>query len=305
MENSKNTPFSFIKLKFENDIKLISIRGPEEGDYPLLITFFSEISTIRKADSLGENELLEARNWFNGAMSSTETLQGHVCVKPRGYDGDFEMIDKIYTKHTSENPIYKKWDEFFHKGDAPIAVRNRKEYFKEILNTAEEGSDILNLACGSCRDIFEFGHNNKKKINIHNVDLDDSALAFAKNLNANQSNINIEWTAANIFKFVSDKKYDIIWSAGLFDYFDDKTFVRLLERFSKNLKEGGKMIIGNFSTSNSSKNYMEFGNWNLNYRDAGVLKDLGSSIPNMNIKVEHEQLKLNLFLILESPNNVI
>ena len=67
------------------------------------------------------------------AINSLDTIQGSSIIKPYGYSGDFEIIDKIYTLHTAEEEPYRSWDRLFHTSKAAIAVRNRKEYFKQIL----------------------------------------------------------------------------------------------------------------------------------------------------------------------------
>ena len=38
-----------------------------------------------------------------------DTVQGHGWRKPLGYAGDFLMIDKIYTRYTSNQPIADLW----------------------------------------------------------------------------------------------------------------------------------------------------------------------------------------------------
>ena len=93
-------------------------------------------------------------------------------------------------------------------------------------------------------------------------------------------------------------KYDLIWSAGLFDYFDDDKFQRLLERFTKYIKPDGRLIIGNFSPVNNSKAYMEYGNWYLNHRSEDELLTLANRFEHLSSEVDFEPLKVNLFLKL-------
>jgi hypothetical protein len=92
-----------------------------------------------------------------------------------------------------------------------------------------------------------------------------------------------------------------VWTAGLFDYFKDKHFSYLIRKYYNCLTEDGRMIIGNFSTRNPSKNLMEnVMDWNLNLRtetdlyriaaDAGVDKEL--------VDVDREPLGINLFLVV-------
>ncbi len=67
----------------------------------------------------------------------------------------------------------------------------------------------------------------------------------------------------------------MIWSAGLFDYFNNETFVKLIKRLQGYLTPNGEMVIGNFSRNNPHRVYMEiFGEWFLNHRNADELLEL-------------------------------
>ena len=106
----------------------------------------------------------------------------------------------------------------------------------------------------------------------------------------------------NIFRFSTDEKFDIVWSAGLFDYFDDKTFVRLIKKFMGWTKPGGEIIIGNFGLQNPSRNYMELiGDWFLQHRSEVTLTAMAveAGIKQENIFIGKEQEGVNLFLHLK------
>ena len=107
----------------------------------------------------------------------------------------------------------------------------------------------------------------------------------------------------NIFRFQTEKKYDLIWSAGLFDYFDDKTFVRLVSRLKNYVKPGGELIIGNFAVGNPTEGYMElFLDWYLYHRSPEQLTKLAqdAGIPEVSrIKVDQEAAGVNLFMRIQ------
>ncbi len=129
--------------------------------------------------------------------------------------------------------------------------------------------------------------------------MDAEAIKHAKRLNKDYLK-SIEFINKNIFRFNTDNKYDLIWSAGLFDYFDDKAFILLLSRFRKWLKPGGEIIIGNFNENhNPSRVFMElFGEWYLNHRTEEQLINLAidAGFKKEKIKVEREPENVNLFL---------
>lgn len=290
--------FQDIEKKYKEAICEISNTGPNYEDYHFLNNFFKEIQNLRNENLISNEDFLTTRDWFSGSMSSSDTLQGHVCVKPYGYDGDFEMIDKIYQNHISQDEKNRKWDIFFHRGDAPQAVRNRKDFFIKVLNQLKPNSKVLNLACGPCRDILEYSMNNDTYLEFDNIDIDCRATKYAKELLKDVSSVKCKFQNVNIFRFMPEMKYDLIWSAGLFDYFDDDKFQRLLERFTKYIKPDGKLIIGNFSPVNNSKAYMEYGNWYLNHRSEDELLTLAKRFEHLSSVVEYEPLKVNLFLRL-------
>lgn len=292
------TDFKSLEANYKTAIETISVNGPEEKDYPLLANFFQTVFDLRKSEQLADDEIKISNDWFLGAFKTSETLQGHVNIKPHGYDGDYQIIDNIYRSKVSHIPKMGNWDKFFYKGVAPQAVKNRKEFFLNLLKLQPEGSKILNLASGPCTDLLEFAIQSDKYLQFHNIDLDANAIAFAKSQLHGTNTLDLEFEKVNVFKFIPSEQYDLIWSAGLFDYFDDKIFKKLLTRFSKYVKPGGKMVIGNFSHKNTSRAYMEYGFWFLNHRDEKLLQELGKVDESFEVSVHKEPLGVNLFLTL-------
>ena len=104
----------------------------------------------------------------------------------------------------------------------------------------------------------------------------------------------------NILKFEPVDRFDLVWSAGLFDYFSDKLFVKTLQRIRRWLKPEGEVIIGNFGPHNPSRGAMEFGDWFLKYRSPDQLMELATKagFDDFEAAVEREELGINLFLNL-------
>ena len=120
---------------------------------------------------------------------SADTMQGFALRKPRGYAGDFEIIDRIYTEYECSDLNYRNWDVFFHKQSAPKAVRNRKDYFKSLMLRLEKNMidmdsfGVLNIGSGPCRDVMEYYDENPgSKALIDCVDMDVDAIEYAKSL---------------------------------------------------------------------------------------------------------------------------
>ncbi len=238
-----------------------------------------------------------------GDALSIDTMQGFCLRKPHGYVGDFEIIERIYSQRVSNNPLLKNWDLFFHSQPAAKAVRNRKAYFKKLLeektNATKGKLRILNIASGSSRDLFEFLEENPDvDVEIQCIDLDENAIAFSKKLLKNNLH-RVSYQQQNIFRFTTEKKFDLIWSAGLFDYFNDNIFTKILSHFQKWLAPNGEIVVGNFSPRNPSQHYMDLVDWILNYRTESALVELAKAsgvTEKKNIYVEQEPEGINLFL---------
>jgi extracellular factor (EF) 3-hydroxypalmitic acid methyl ester biosynthesis protein len=231
------------------------------------------------------------------------TLIGHGFVKPYGYPGDFTLIDKIYRFDVNQDVQYKNWDLFFQNQPGANAVRNRKDFFIEYcknLVSRKEDAKVLILGSGPASDVYEFltnfqGGNN---LSIDLIDFDQSAIDFSMEKNK-KFNGQITYNKINALRFNSYKLYDLIWSAGLFDYFKDKHFTFLIRKYFNCLVEDGEMVISNFSTKNPTKRLMEvLSDWYLNLRTESDLFRIASdaNIDKELVCVEKEPLGINLFL---------
>jgi extracellular factor (EF) 3-hydroxypalmitic acid methyl ester biosynthesis protein len=131
------------------------------------------------------------------------------------------------------------------------------------------------------------------------VDYDKNAIEYSYNKVKEKGFLsNIEFHRENALKFRPSRQYDLIWSAGLFDYLDEKTFKMLLMRQLAFVKDGGELVVGNFSLNNPTRDYMECGNWFLYHRTPDDLIKIASEcdIPRDKIVVKSESLGVNLFL---------
>lgn len=255
------------------------------------------------AEKLSKEEIEEIRGDLSPALN-VNTLMGHGYVKPYGYAGDFMLIEKIYQYVVNPDPRYRNWDIFFHNQPAAKAVRNRKNYFIQTcknLVAEKKNARVLILGSGPATDVYEFlSASGRKDIKFDLVDLDQNAIDYSMKKNEIFSD-QITFNRVNALRYTPYRLYDLIWTAGLFDYFKDKHFSYLIRKYYNCLTEDGRLIIGNFSTKNPSKNLMEnIIEWVLNLRtesdlyriagDAGVDKEVMS--------IDKEPLGINLFLVL-------
>ncbi|UOQ71550.1 class I SAM-dependent methyltransferase [Hymenobacter cellulosilyticus] len=279
----------------------IAKNGPDKEDYQALDNLMNLFGERIKDNAIDLAELSSLKQSC-GFLHTTQSIMGHILQKPFGYAGDFSIIDRIYTRDSSSE--YHKWDDYSLANSAAQAVRNRKKYFKDhVSSKLHQSVKLLNIASGPARDLYElYAENPGCQLSTTCVEMDKAAISHAQQLNKQYLN-QIEFVNKNIFRFQTEDKYDIIWSAGLFDYFDDKAFVLLIKRFAGWLAPGGEIIIGNFNEDNNpSRCYMEiFGDWRLNHRTEEQLIDLAvaAGFSREDIFVGKEPENINLFLHLK------
>ncbi|MFC2138002.1 class I SAM-dependent methyltransferase [Bacteroidota bacterium] len=274
--------------------KLIEKGGQEPHEYEKL----NQVINLVK-----EEKIEEFRNILKPTLNEN-TIHGWGFLKPYGYSGDHIMIEKIYNGYVSSDNKFKKWDLFFHSHSAPKAVRNRKRYFLSILDKmdAEKKRQIFILGCGPATEVNEyFDKHPESQFSFDLIDACDHAIQYASQKLENYHD-KLNFIHANIVRVQLQEKYDLVWSAGVFDYIKDKHFVRFLKKFYECLHTDGKMIIGNFSFNNISRQYMEkVGNWHLQYRSMKDLQSLAveAGIKRQNIEINFENLGINLFMHLK------
>jgi SAM-dependent methyltransferase len=280
--------------------ELVKKGGPEPHEYQA----FTDIVNHLKPD-----QVEPFREIIRSSLNEN-TLIGHGFVKPFGYPGDFHLIHNIYKQKANPDPDFKAWDDFFLNQPAAQAVRNRKNFFLQNCRRLEENNlkeiNVLILGCGPATDVNQYmteNPNSRTKFDL--LDFDQTAIDFAKAQNV-AFNDNIKYFRINVLRYKTYKYYDLIWSAGLFDYFKEKHFIYLINKYYKNLADGGEFLIGNFSHVNPTKRLMEvLSDWYLNHRSRYDLIRMAveAAINEDQINIENEELGINLFMRIKKGIN--
>jgi extracellular factor (EF) 3-hydroxypalmitic acid methyl ester biosynthesis protein len=178
--------------------------------------------------------------------------------KPRGYPGDYKMLEIVYDDMEISQGIGKHIDRYGLDVPYSWAIRMRKDKMKEILydfinNSPDESLNILNLASGACRDIremFDSPMKYKGKVNLMCIDQDEEAIEFTQRKLSviDTGNIGINLIKGNILKLESleignDNSIDMIYSIGIADYLQDRMLDKIFKDCYKKLKPGGKLVI--------------------------------------------------------------
>jgi len=279
--------------------KLYAAGGPLPEEHSLLYETLALLGEEVRAGQIAKEELKEIRDVFSDEFLET-TLLGHSLNKPFGYAGDFQVIDMMYCQSTY--PKYKRWDDFYNNGWAARAVRNRKEYFKKIISDRcgdGEPHRLLNVASGPARDLLElFEERGIDNLTIDCIEYDSKAIEYAKDLCGNHLEV-ISFQRGDVHKYNTENRYDLIWSAGLFDYFNDEGFIRVLRKLLSWTTKNHEVIIGNFTPNNPSRHFMEILlDWHLHHRDEDHLIGLATEAgcTREQLSVGREDAGVNLFL---------
>lgn len=283
--------------------------GPLPYQYEALNQLLHEWHQLRGQNRQKCRELEQLWTTREAVFEPAASNIGHAYHKPYGYAGDFEVIDRLYQYHINGQDHLRRWDEFFQQQPGGVAVRNRKAWFLERMveyrKQKSAGMRLLNLASGPARDLFEaFLTAPSYPLQCDCVEQDPRAIAYARKVLGSFVE-RVSFIQRNVLRYQPEKKYDLIWSAGLFDYFSDKAFAMVLGNALQWLKPGGEIIIGNFSKQNPSKAFMEtFLDWHLHHRSEGELIKLAHQAGvtrEYNLQVDAEPLGVNLFLRVKRP----
>ena len=232
--------------------------------------------------------------------------------KPRGYAGDFLAIEWIYkNKPAGSGRLGPLLDKCFLNEPAAKAVRNRRGLLVEEIRRVVENNDgarhlVTCLACGPAQEIFDVfdSIDNPDQLRATLIDIDLQALAFvtdkANSLNRQRC---VKALNANLVYLATGRQeldlppQDLIYSMGLIDYLNDSFVVKLIDYARSLLKPGGKLILGNFHPTNSTKALMDhILAWTLIHRSEDDMNRLFTlsqfGKPCSNIRFEDEGVNL-------------
>lgn len=239
--------------------------------------------------------------------------------KPRGYAGDYEMMNHLYRDELVGKTLFDQcMHKYFIDEPAGAAVKNRGQYlFEKITQLFDKTSPatplkVLSVASGPAMEQQIFLQNSPsyygRPAEFTCLDQDEESLKHAQ-----RQLHSVERFVKSGFKFkfnnmairnviaagLPETDYDMIYSAGLFDYFTEPVAQMAAQKMLASVKPGGHVIIGNFSKDNPCVPFMELVlDWHLIYRSEEDLlrmfKGMGSKV-----WVEKEPLGVNLFVVIQ------
>ncbi len=196
--------------------------------------------------------------------------------KPRGYAGDAVVMDFIYSGIPPQGTS-RVGEAIFGattRASPSLSVRYRRDLLRNTIDDTVAmvpQARILSVASGHAREL----DGSVIQSNIFDGDfiaLDQDGLC-CEEVQRSQNGYRVKVVNNNILQLLKGSsevsgEFDLIYSAGLYDYIPINLCKKLTKHLYKMLRPGGRLLIGNFSPNTMHRGYMEvFMDWKLLYRD--------------------------------------
>lgn len=221
-------------------------------------------------------------------------------TKPLGYAGDYEMVNMMLQESPSQgrNAYAQIFQELQTNVAACIAHRNRIDFLVEVLEIETERvqsemrvCNILNVGCGPAVEVQRFIRQSEsvEECVFNLMDFNEETLEYTTGRiekATSESNRQpilkyIKRSIDELLKDVHDQAdaivptYDLVYCAGLFDYFPDNICRNLVSLYYRWVKPGGRLVVTNVTPSNPDRYTMEhLLEWYLIYRDEAMMQSL-------------------------------
>ncbi|MFK7871825.1 MAG: hypothetical protein AB8C84_01460 [Oligoflexales bacterium] len=242
--------------------------------------------------------------------------------KPLGYAGDFEMMNQMY-RHVPESSdtFGSLMHMYFNEEPACQSVRLRRGMFvHKFEEFAKKNPDkrlkVLSVGCGPAQEVAHFFETSDPEIvnrfEFVLMDQDVNALLDAKTRISNillskQLKAIVHYSQTGVRDLYNgtppgpkDMKYDMVYSAGLYDYLNYGAARRLTQILTGHLtKNKSEMVVGNFSKECYSKTIGEcLVDWVLELRsEEELLKVAPDDCPDA--KIEKDEGGNQYFLCMK------
>lgn len=308
-EGTRNSYKEVLKAKLEPDfvstLKKFSRR---------LDLIFSQVTE----KDLRKNYIHFFRNEV-GAYYTQNPFIGRALRKPLGYAGDFEMMNQIYRDSYEGSSFFEiLMHRYGINESSSLSVKFRKKYLSDkILSLSKEKAQFTfgSIASGPGHEILQFLDqvpvDESEKYRIVLVDQDVEALLNSKrsiydkiigrNLKCKTFFLPISvkhiLESSEETQLFNDFKFDLLYSAGLYDYLTQPVAQILTYHLSLSLKPEGTMILGNFHPKNPTKTISELvADWRLIHRSEDEMIQLTKLLNFKEYRLHKDDQEIDLFL---------
>jgi 2-polyprenyl-3-methyl-5-hydroxy-6-metoxy-1,4-benzoquinol methylase len=239
------------------------------------------LETIVADDPGGRDSVQRDYDTHVGPWIFRSELYWRSRFRPHGYAGDYAMIEQIYDLEQTggvdptQAAILSCLDYAYAGIDCVADLWERRHRFSDTLKAefARVGPSmrVLDVACGGARYLHDFvcadpAHAN---IDITLVDQDSAALVFARRrlLEAGARNVTALSLPIARLPQALVGEWDVVLSAGLFDYLQPSEARGLLAAMTSVLSEGGLVALSNYHPDDTSQFFRDIvAHWVLVHR---------------------------------------
>jgi SAM-dependent methyltransferase len=210
--------------------------------------------------------------------------------KPRGYPGDAVLMDFIYGSGSSGAALESSSElgrSIFRQisgNPAFPAIQGRRDLLARRIEAAcreNQCCRILSVACGHLREGSVL-----RKLEMPRparfvaLDQDEGSLALVA---SEHEQSGVECLRESAIRLLSHHfdigVFDLIYSAGLYDYLSDEFSTRLLQGLVRRLVPGGTLLVANMLPNIPACGYMEaVMDWWLIYRTPEQMAEMGKQV---------------------------
>jgi extracellular factor (EF) 3-hydroxypalmitic acid methyl ester biosynthesis protein len=234
---------------------------------------------------------LDARGWRDFVAATRkhplqEPYTRRAFLEPRGYAGDAEMLDFVYSGVAS-TPTTARGSALFRalawQSHTARAIRARKALLARMVDEVAARKSrprVLSLACGHLREADVAKSVEAALVDYVAVDEEpESLLEVERRLGSRGVAVTNASVRAVLRREVTFRDFDFVYAAGLYDYLSPYVARRLTEILFEATAPGGKLLVTNFVPDHPGRAYMEaFMDWSLMYRTHDELRGLTTGI---------------------------
>jgi extracellular factor (EF) 3-hydroxypalmitic acid methyl ester biosynthesis protein len=213
--------------------------------------------------------------------------------KPRGYAGDAVVLDFAYGCAPLPAGTTDLGAQIYQCELYASSVKSARDR-RDALAAAVDGiarqtryPKILSVACGHLREATLSKAVAEGKIDEYvALDHDPISLSVIDEELPGKRITTIHGSVRDLIKRqIRFQDFDLVYSAGLFDYLTMSVATALTKLMFYMLKPGGRLLVANCAPESECIGYMEaFMGWHLIYRNEAELMPFASSIPESEIK---------------------
>ncbi|MEA2627503.1 MAG: extracellular factor 3-hydroxypalmitic acid methyl ester biosynthesis protein [Candidatus Binatota bacterium] len=211
--------------------------------------------------------------------------------KPRGYPGDYLLLQRIYEGSVSGDGLGALLDRSFLDSATARAARARPRAIANLLKSQalDRGATVrvCSLGCGPAQeleDAFEGRGDGIAAVVATLVDIDPGALRAARRRLRHVPGIDLTLVRENLHRFVAttDRRFDVVLCVGVFDYLSDSRVVDAINGIHALLAPDGIFLFGNCDDRLPPEDRFcmeHVVRWHLAYRDRERLHALAAETP--------------------------